>query len=474
MSLTLKPRSLTLRSTALVFALSLSLLACGTDDGDPQTDTSSPTDTVGVDTMGPDGTVADTFSPPADIPMTAGTVKNLRAISQAAGCNPDGIVNIDPAVALSQVVVTTPRFEPATGLHGYYVADQEGGEFSGIAISIDATEETNFVPGDVLDLTGELVEFFCFSQVSVATYTAGTPITAPAAVEVAPSALGAEANEGRLVTVKDVTVIEAAGGGTFAVTGGFVVDHDFDFFLTMDVGANYDVTGVVKWSFNSWRLMPRTTNDIRKLGGGTGTEITAIQSGADSVDCTANEIQNFAAGLQVTGVVTTARLDLAATLHGYFISDGTQDDYSGIQFAVNKNLATNFSVGDVVTLTGRHVEFFCMTQLTADTVDLVTDSALTAPEPRVIAKGLSDADLEKLEGMLVTMEDVTVTGETEFGEAETDGGVLIDKRLMGSAFVVPATDTEFASVSGIMHYSFSRYRIAPRSAADLVEATTEQ
>lgn len=470
MRLTLSP---TLKPAALAFALSLSLAACGMDDDDPQTDTTSPTDTAVTDTMAPDGTVADTYSPPADIPMTPGTVKNLRAISQDAGCNPEGIVNIDPAVTLSQVVVTTPRFEPADGLHGYYVADQEGGEFSGIAISIDATEETNFVPGDVLDLTGELVEFYCFSQVSVATYTAGTPIAAPTPVEVAPAALGQEANEGRLVTVKDVTVLEAAGGGTYAVTGGFIVDHDFDFFLTMDVGANYDLTGVVKWSFNAWRLMPRTTNDIRKLGGGTGTAITAIQSGTDSAECTANSIQNFATGLQVTGVITTQRIDLAASLHGYFISDGTQDDYSGIQIAVNKSLATNYAVGEVVTLTGRHIEFYCMTQLTADTIDVVSDSALTVPDPRVIAKGLSNADLEKVEGMLVTMEDVTVTGETEFGEAETDGGVLIDKRLMGSAFAVPAADTELASVTGVLHYSFSHYRIAPRSAADLVEAAEQ-
>jgi len=469
-----------------VFALTGALAACPSDDTSNPTDTSVSTDTLGqpdsvtpTDTLGGNDTVTilDTTPNTPDVPMTPGTVKNLQAEAEGVGCNPEGIVTLNPQVSLSGVVVTTPKYdaltataEGGTSLDGYYVADQDGGDWSGINIVIDRAEATNFVPGDVLDLQGELMEFYCFTQFKVTSFTVGTAVTAPAPLEVEATAVASEAKEGMLVKVTGVTVSEAAGGGTFRVTGGFLVDHDFDFFLSMDVGATYDVTGVVKWAYNEWRLMPRSTADVRKQGGGTETGITALQSLEASTACTASSIQNFATGLEITGVIASERFDAANTLHGYYLSDGTQDDYSGIYVVISKTQNTEFHTGDVVKVSGKHVEYYCLTELSADVIEASTAVTLTAPAAVVLDKTVTAADLEKYEGMLVTINNVGITGATDYNEATTDTEVLIDDQIMGTAFVMPASGSTLTSLTGFVTYGFSKYRIVPRTAADMVAA----
>jgi hypothetical protein len=133
--------------------------ACDPDDvppGDTVQDTTPPSDVP--DTAAPDTTGVDTHTPPPDIVTTPGTVQALRAQALAAGCNPDGIVTIDPEVDLNDVVVTSPRYvaSETANLHGYFVADQGGGEFSGINIVFPMALDTDFQPGQVLDLTGSL------------------------------------------------------------------------------------------------------------------------------------------------------------------------------------------------------------------------------------------------------------------------------------------------------------------------------
>ncbi|PKN57609.1 MAG: hypothetical protein CVU56_10015 [Deltaproteobacteria bacterium HGW-Deltaproteobacteria-14] len=451
--------------------------ACSSDT-DNTTDTSTPTDTsvVGDTTVtdtGGDTLPADTTLP--DIPSTPGTVKALQGEAAQAGCDGAKILTINPTVSLTEVVVTSPKYDaftptaPATGgeLDGYYVADQDGGDFSGIALVIARSEATDFKPGDVLDIQGELVEYYCFTQIEATSYTLKTAVAAPAPIELQPADVGTEAHEGMLVKVSGVTVSEKVPGG-YLVTGGLKVAFGFPFFLTMDVGATYDVTGVVNFAFGEFRLLPRTLADLKKQGGGTATGITAIQSLAESTGCTASSIQNFATGLEVTGVVTSNKISVAANLDGYFLSDGTQDDYSGILVTVAKALATSFVPGDVVKVTGKHVEYYCLTEISADAMEAATDT-ITAPAAVALANNLAPADLEKYEGMLVTFSNVTVgDGAVDHGGSPTDAGVMIDGYVMRDAFTSPVAGTVYSSVTGFLIYSFSNYRVSPRTAADLV------
>lgn len=449
--------------------------ACSSDGGNT-TDTVNPTDTSVGDTTGTDtgGDTAPGDTTLPDIPMTAGTVKALQGEAVQSGCDGAQILTINPTVSLTEVVVTTPKYDAftpddnstANSLDGYYVADQDGGDYSGIALVIARDDATDFKPGDVLDIQGQLVEYYCFTQVEATSYTVKTAVAAPTPLELQPAEVGTEAHEGMLVKISGVTVSEKVAGG-YTVTGGVKVAFGFPFFLSMDVGATYDVTGVVNFAYGEFRLMPRSLADVKKQGGGTATGITAIQSLADSTGCTASSIQNFATGLEVTGVVMSNKISVAASLDGYFLSDGTQDEYSGILVTVPKGLATNFVPGDVVKVSGKHVEYYCLTEISADAMDAATDT-ITAPAAVALANNLAAADLEKYEGMLVTFSNVAVTAVTTYNESETDAGVLIDKYAFDAEFTAPAQGTTLTSVTGFLTYGFSKYRVSPRNAADIV------
>ncbi len=469
-----------MRILSLIALAPFALLACdGNNDSttlptdtksDATTEVTNPTDTG-------TGTTTATETTPTETVTTPGTVKALQGEAEIATCDPTKIATVNPSVTLTGVVVTSPKYDAFTptapgkvALDGYYVADADGGAWSGIAIVVDRAQATAFVPGDVLDVQGQLEEYYCFTQVKATTVTAKSPTSAPAPIQVQGANIKEEAYEGMLVTVKGVTVTEALQGGVFKVDpGAFLVGHaGFDFFLAMDVGATYDVTGQVSFGFGEYRLIPRTAADLVKTSVGTTTPTTikALEQTAASTGCSANSIQNISANLEVTGTIATAKFTAASTLDGYYLTDETSDPYAGTYLVIPTALATNFAVGDKVKVVGQHVEYYCMTELKAEVVTKLEGTG-TVPAAVVLTKSTPAADLEQYEGMLVEVAGLTATKKTEHNETETDGTMLIDGQVMGAAFQAPATGT-FAKVTGILHYGFSKYRIAPRSASDLV------
>ncbi|TNF29473.1 MAG: hypothetical protein EP329_15605 [Deltaproteobacteria bacterium] len=473
-------RRITTIAAALVLAGSFG--ACSSDSGSNDSDTSTTTDTTVVgdttttDSLAGDTAIADTDLP--DIPMTAGTVKALQGEALVAGCDGTKILTINPEVTLTDVVVTTPKYDAytpddnstGTGLDGYFVADQDGGDYSGMVLVVARDGATDFKPGDVIDVAGQLVEYYCNTQIEATTVpTVKSTIAAPEPLVVAAAEVGTEAHEGMLVKVEGVTVSEKVTGG-YLVTDGLKIGFGLTFFTSMDVGATYDVTGVVNYAYGEFQLRPRTAADLKKQGGGTASAITDIQGSSDSTACTASSIQNLTSGLELEGVIASAKIVVSTSgngLDGYFLSDGTQNDYSGILVTVPATQATNFAVGDNVKVSGKHTEFYCMTEFGADVIE-ATSGTLTAPAAVALTSGMAAADLEKYEGMLVTFSNVTVTGVTDYNESQTDAGVLIDKYAFDATFTAPVANTVLTSVTGFLTYGFSNYRVSPRSAADIV------
>jgi len=440
------------------------------------------TDVVG-DTNRPDGdvTVTDTTTTP-DVSTQAGTVKALRVEAQQVTCNPDSIVDVNPSVTLNGAVVISPRFDASPSAtpnshDGFYVADADGGAYSGITIRVPVALAAALVPGDVVDLTGQLKEAFCLTEVDVATLTKKTPVTPLAPVPVAAADLAVEAYESMLVKVTGVTVTATANGGVYeADPGDFQVSYQFaDYRLSLTDGATYDLTGVLRYAFGKWQLIPRSAADVVPQGGGTITAITAIQGAAVSTSCPNPDTQfvNGSSGLQVQGVVLVGNHYLTATLDGYIISDGTQNPYSAILISVSSNPKTSFVPGDEVKLTGDHQEFYCNTQLRVASIEKV-GGPLALPAPLALAKNPSAEDLEKDEGMLVEMSGVVAaTYDADKRQVTTDAGVGIDYGIMGpDAFaegLAIATKT-LTTLRGIVRFSRGSYRISPRFAEDMVVA----
>lgn len=196
----------------------------------------------------------------------------------------------------------------------------------------------------------------------------------------------------------------------------------------------------------------------------TLTTIVDLQSSSPSIDCTASGDQLIGGEITLEGVVTVPRIKLNASLSAIFISDGTQNPYSGLLVRFPSTQAYNFTRGKRVRVTGKHYEYYCMTQLAASSITAIGDG--NAPSARTIGKNLTATDYEKWESVAVQIDNVTVTGHTQFNEAETNGGVLIDDYILDTAFALPPIDTNYPFLRGVLVFGFERYRVSPRDDND--------
>lgn len=469
-----------IRSTPkLLAALLIAGLAPACDGNDEPASDVTP-DTSAPDTT-PDGTpdTSPDTTPPPDIVVTAGTVKAAQVEATAVTCNPQGFVDVNPAAALNDVVVTTPKFDASPDedgtIDGYYVADQDGGAYSGILLRVPAANRpaADLVPGDVVDVTGQLKEVFCWTQIEVATITVKTQVAAPTPLVVpTPGDIANEAYESMLVRVNDVTIAKASAAGGWKFTPGDVeIGFAFPGFIGLTEGSVYDITGVVRLHFNKYQLVPRGPSDV-VLKSVTTSGIADIQGSAISLACP-NPDQMFVngpSGIQLTGVVLVGNHFITSTLDGYVVSDGSQNPFSAVLVNISNSPKTNFQVGDEVRITGDHQEFFCNTQIRATAMEKTGGPAAT-PAPVTLAKDASAEDLEKHEGMLVEMADVACsTYNADKRQVDTDAAVGIDFGIVGpDAFAEGAAIVgKTITARGIVRFSRGNYRISPRAADDLI------
>jgi len=438
---------------------------------------------------------------PSDTETT--TVAQLQEEAEAIGCTESQIETLQQSVALSGVVVTVPKFDAFTpddgsgGLDGYFVADVGGEAWSGIMIVVERSEGTDFAVGDLLDITGELEEFYCLTQLEVLGYAVtGSSAEEPTPLTVSPAEAGAEPYESVLLAVEGVTVESMDDYGNFTVTDGLIVGDYFKLYPALEVGKTYDVTGVIVMSYGEYRLAPRTLGDIidletgQPLGPSSGptdpvdppgptggvTEISALQQSADAMSCE-SAIVNGASGYILEGTIAVGSFEVYENLNAYLISDGSGEPWSGINIVVEKSADEGWSVGQTVRVTGDHVEFYCATQL--DVTDIEVLGEVQPPTP--IALPDETLDMEPWEGVVVTVENVMVTGIDDFesyGEVSVslDAGVtsapfIIDDWIMGSgAMSAPQVGNSWSSVTGAITYDYGEYRLAPLNAASMVSA----
>ncbi len=182
-----------------------------------------------------------------------------------------GNKNLGDVVVLEGVIATSGlTFKK----DGFFIQDPNGGEWSGIYVYINQ-HAVVVAPGDVLTVTGTYDEFFDFSQVKIAgandvVKTGEAPVPAPEVVNSADIATGgpkAENYESVLVRIENAVVTAPNNMfGEFEVNNNLFVD---DLFFTMVnwpqplVNANYaSITGPLAYSFNEFKLSPRTLADF--------------------------------------------------------------------------------------------------------------------------------------------------------------------------------------------------------------------
>lgn len=176
---------------------------------------------------------------------------------------------------------------------------------------------------------------------------------------------------------------------------------------------------------------------------------------------------------------------------GYYIQSGNQP-WSGLWLVGPDSIMLKMKMGDSVIVTGTISEFNDVTELFNITKGRIVSSGKPIPTPvKLKTERFGDAasngnlDAEPYEGMLVQFDSVTVTSldpvfsdVTEYWVSNSSASILVRREGKnkysnvaadsGVGLTVLKVGDKFTSMIGVLHYSFGRYKVVPRTDADFV------
>ena len=367
----------------------------------------------------------------------------------------DGSLVDGDVVTLANVIVVSGV---ASDGKGFYVQDEGGGEWSGMYIySETMSGDFNPLVGDKLNITGSVSEFYESTQVKVAT-SESIQVVGEGDVTVADvsSVTDWEAYESVLIGLADQTVVSAMNDyGEVQLSDGLMMDNVFFNFST-EYGATYSrVVGVVPYSYGEFKIAPRSESDLEGYVAGEGPQaqtVAVVQSG------------NVQGPASFEGVVVTAIGE-----EGFWIQDAGGGEWSGMYVYTvqsDENIAVN--VGDVVNVTGSVTEYYDCTQVTIQNVSDVEVTGTQDPSATVLSD--TPSDWENYEGVLVSLSNVEVGADADYGQFRTNfGDLLIDDELYEYSI---STGDIIENLVGVINYTYGEYKVYPRDAADVGGTTS--
>ncbi|MAA77952.1 MAG: hypothetical protein CL916_01730 [Deltaproteobacteria bacterium] len=357
-------------------------------------------------------------------------------------------------VYLERVVITSTNFG-----EGFFVQDPGGGEWSGIYVYTQ-TMGGDFTPivGDAVSISGTISEFYDYTELVLASAESISVVGEEQVVATSVSDVADwEPYEGCLVTLTDQTVVSAISSyGEVDLSGGITMDNLFFDFDT-EYGATYTgVTGVISYSYEQFKINPRSESDLAGYVGGTGGETFTI------------------ADIQQNGLIGPAKLEnvvVSAPMaaEGFWVQDAGGGSWSGLYVYTDRvDGEINISVGDVLNLTGEVSEYFDLTEISIGNLSDIESQGTTA-EVTSVELTAEPSDWEEYEGVLITLADVTIGEGGDYGVYNLNySGLLIDDELYD--YAVNAGDS-FTSLTGVVHYSYGEFKLYPRSESDFGDST---
>ncbi|MBK9367000.1 MAG: hypothetical protein IPN01_11870 [Deltaproteobacteria bacterium] len=360
-------------------------------------------------------------------------------------------------VTLSGVIVTSPLTYKADG---FFIQTPGGGENNGLYVFLPAGAEGLFFEvGDEMEVTGELVDFYGWTELTVSDVSA-IQITGSGEVtvdSVDPSSVTDwEVWESSLISIGgDEVTSDIDSYGAVTLASGLAMDNVF-FNYSTELGATYtNVIGQLGYSFETWGLYPRTEADLQGYVAGEGSApvpISDIQTGvvADGSSAT------------VEGAVVTSALTPDGLSKGFFVADAAGPNNGVYVYLGNSWSGTVPKLGDEVTIKGSVDEYYDLTELVAKDITVTGTAAVPAPTELTEAP----ADWEPYEGVEVSLIDVSLGDEGSYGEVETNFGLNLDDLFTN---VSSYANQDYATVTGHVFYGFETYKVVPDSTDDFVK-----
>ena len=180
--------------------------------------------------------------------------------------------------------------------------------------------------------------------------------------------------------------------------------------------------------------------------------------------------------VSLSNVVVTSTMSIEAP--GFYVQDVGGGEWSGV-FVYTQAVETaaglptpaalTVNIGDVLNVSGTSKEFYDQTQLVLSSMSDIEVTG-TGASVEVATLTVPPADWEPYEGVLVRLSNVRIAMVPDPSESEhapvTDWGVSVADQLMDISM---AEGTRYSSMTGILTYSWDKFRIAPRTSTDLLE-----
>ena len=372
-----------------------------------------------------------------------------------------GAIAEGETVTIQNAVVTTSI---SSDEEGFFIQDEGGGEWSGIYVFVGQAGG-GIVPliGDKLTITGSVSEFYDSTQLVVSSVESMTVTgeTDPVASVLTAAPEDWEVYEGCLVELADQTVTSDVNSyGEADLSIGIPMDDLFFRFETCYDAEYSSVTGVITYSFEEYKLNPRTQAD---LDGGADGECEATIVTVSDVQ--SQDYENRLVSLENV-VVTEAESDFDGNF-AFWIQDAGGGEWSGLYVFVMSNTASQIDVsrGDVVNLSGSISEYYDLTELTINDISgfekVSSDADISA-----VTISAAPADWENYESVLVNLEDVEIGADVGYGQYELVNypGILIGDDLFD--YDVNPGDT-IEALAGLVYYSYEEFKLLPRDADDM-------
>ena len=381
----------------------------------------------------------------------------------------------------------------------FWAQDAGGGVQSGIYFfDADGVTPADIAVGDEVTVKGEYVEYYDLSEIRIeeVTVTGNGLVPTVDAVSLADLAAAATAElwEGCLIEVSGTKTVAdtAIGFGEYLVTDGslnniHVNDFIFDSFEGRQNGEVLTyLAGVWNYSFEQYKLEPRSADDvvgdaIEPVGDLT---IAALQDETDPNHPAVNSqvtVENMTVvARHVTGTGDNQRIS-------FFVQQGSGPN-SGIYVYDAAKLKSTAQVGDVISITGKYVEFNGLSEIETLIDFPIAPAATTAA---VVETTVTLADLlaspEQYESVYVKIDNaataVTVTNlnpdnpagdpnaTPDFNEFQVTQGaavVRVNDLLFYGRDALALNDT-LVTLRGFLNWRNDNWKLEPRDANDLVK-----
>ncbi len=191
---------------------------------------------------------------------------DMASCTDPADADPTTISDLlqsDPAdgdyVVVEDVVVTTQNTDDG---EMFFVQDEGGGEWSGIAVYL-GKDSFDVTVGMVLDISGTLDDYYDLWELKPTSIEDTGATSTAVATELNATPSDWEVHEGSLITLADVEITSDADSYGEVGTNYGINVNDLFYQANASSGASFgSVTGVLNYNYDAYKLEPRDASDF--------------------------------------------------------------------------------------------------------------------------------------------------------------------------------------------------------------------